>query len=147
LAGRIPINCVYRLPTEAEWEYACRAGTSTRFSFGDDPGCVNLMNYAWCGDNSDWQTHPVGQKLPNAWGLHDMHGNVWEHCQDGIGSYPGEITLDPQYPRPGYFRVARGGHWGSAGGCRSACRVVSHEPAGWYQGYIGFRVVSAPGQP
>ena len=121
LAGRIAPNSVYRLPTEAEWEYACRAWTSTRFSYGDDPGYTNLTNYAWHDGNSDEQTHPVGEKLPNQWGLYDMHGSVWEWCQDWWEPYAGGIALDPQGPTSGSLRVIRGGYWHSdAGGCRSA---------------------------
>jgi formylglycine-generating enzyme required for sulfatase activity len=100
--GRIPTNCAYRLPTEAEWEYACRAWTSDRrFSYGDDPGYTNLTNYAWYADNSGQTPHPVGQKLPNPWGLYDMYGNVWEWCQDWYGQYPGGIVVDPQGPGDG----------------------------------------------
>ena len=84
-AGRIATNSVYRLPTEAEWEYVCRGWTSTRFSYGDSGGT----------------THPVGQKLPNSWGLYDMHGNVWEWCQDWYGVYAGGVALDPQGPPTG----------------------------------------------
>jgi formylglycine-generating enzyme required for sulfatase activity len=151
LAGRIAPDSVYRLPTEVEWEYACRAWTSTRFSYGDDPGYTNLTNYAWCWDNSDGQTHPVGEKLPNPWGLHDMHGNVFEWCQDWVGDYAGGIALDPQGPVVGSYRVIRGGYWGGRGFwhyarfCRSANRDYG-EPDGRGNGYVGFRAVLAPGQ-
>jgi formylglycine-generating enzyme required for sulfatase activity len=152
-AGRIATNSVYRLPTEAEWEYGCRAGTSTRFSYGDDPGYTNLTNYAWYRDNSGGTTHPVGQKLSNPWGLYDMHGNVWEWCQDWFDwPYPGGIALDPQGPATSSNRVIRGGYrdlWGdsyvSAGGCRSAVRI-SRDP-GNGDNSVGFRVLLAPSQP
>jgi len=134
LAGRIGTNSVYRLPTEAEWEYACRGWTSTRFSYGDDLGYTNLTNYAWYGDNSGGTTHPVGQKLPNPWGLYDMHGNVWEWCQDWWSEYPGGIAVDPQGPATGSSRVFRGGYWvdslAYARYCRSAFRSSSPRTTG-----------------
>ncbi|EEF62224.1 formylglycine-generating enzyme family protein [Pedosphaera parvula] len=146
VAGRIGTNCVYRLPTEAEWEYACRAWTSTRFSYGDDPGYTNLTDYAWYKDNSGMMTHPVGQKLPNPWGLYDMHGNVWEWCQDWYGIYPGGIAVDPQGAVSGTAHVVRGGDWGSlAGDCRSAHRTGGSPPIFFILDF-GFRVVLAPGQ-
>jgi len=148
LAGRIGTNCVYRLPTEAEWEYACRAETSDRrFSYGDDPGYTNLTNYAWYDDNSGSTTHPVGQKLPNPWGLYDMHGNVSEWCQDWWwNNLPGGIVLDPQGPATGSYRVIRGGSWYNyARNCRSALRVIGFQDYG--HTLIGFRAVLAPGQP
>ena len=149
------------LPTEAKWEYACRAGSKTRYCFGDDAS--KLDEYAWYEKNPDdkthpvgekrviawtffeWRTdlptHPVGEKKPNAWGLYDMHGNVWEWCQDWYdgGYYAKSPTDDPTGPATGWFRVARGGGWDDpAGDCRSADR-------GWlWRGsrgdFLGFRV-------
>ncbi len=145
-AGRIPTNCVYRLPTEAEWEYACRAGTTTRFSYGDDPSYTSLTNYAWYSDNSDGTTHPVGQKLPNPWGLYDMQGNVWEWCYDWAGLYPGGSVVDPVGGPPGANRILRGAGWfGIAPVCRSAKRQTGTPDDRQYG--LGFRVVLASDQP
>ena len=97
----------FRLPTEAEWEYACRAGTETKYYFGDDARL--LGEYAWHLGNSEGQTHPVGQKLPNAWGLYDMHGNVVELVQDLHGPYESKNQTDPTGPVSGTYRIRRGG--------------------------------------
>ena len=111
----------FALPTEAQWEYACRAGTVTRYSFGDND--ANLGDYAWFGDNSEGITHPVGEKRPNGWGLYDMHGNVWEWCADGYGPYRGNNTLPPQGPPVGTLHAIRGGAWNNpANGLRSSNR-------------------------
>jgi formylglycine-generating enzyme required for sulfatase activity len=145
-AGRIPANWAYRLPTEAEWEYAARAGTLTRFYYGDDSGYTGLDNYAWYPGNSSSTTHPVAEKAPNAWGLYDMAGNVWEWCQDWAGTYPGGSLINPQGPSSGSNRVFRGGGWAdSALNCRSA-RRFNQNPANSYR-TRGFRVVLAPVQP
>jgi formylglycine-generating enzyme required for sulfatase activity len=129
----------YRLPTEAEWEYACRAGTTTKYSFGDSES--ELGDYAWYSENASGTTHPVGGKKPNAWGLYDMHGNVFEWCQDWYGDYHRAATVtDPTGPSNGSYRVYRGGGWGSDSvNCRSAYRdgnspVIRRD-------YLGFRVV------
>ena len=113
----------YRLPTEAEWEYACRAGTQTRYFFGDDER--QLSKYAWCKPHSLGRTWPVAQKLPNAWGLYDMHGNVWEWCNDFYSEtyYDESPHENPVGPQSGKQRVLRGGAWSStAEACRAAHR-------------------------
>jgi len=113
----------YRLPTEAEWEYACRAGTKTRYSFGDGP--EKLAGYGWFKDNSGGAPRPVGRKAPNGFGLYDMHGNVWEWCNDYYRDdyYPKSPSLDPCGPAKGKTRVLRGGAWDStAEKCTSAYR-------------------------
>lgn len=121
--GRLPAGYEYRLPTEAQWEFACRAGTTTRFYYGDDPNYTLLDNYAWYSANSQNRTHPVGLKQPNAWGLYDMMGNVWQICLDWYGTYPGGSVTDP-YRSSGPYGVIRGNGWNtSASQCRSANRA------------------------
>jgi formylglycine-generating enzyme required for sulfatase activity len=133
----------YRLPTEAEGEYACRAGTTTAYSFGDDSG--DLREYAWFGNNSERKTHPVGQLKPNDRGLYDMHGNVWEWCRDWYGDYPSGSVSDPTGHSSAASRVVRGGSWRyRARNCRSAYRSGS-TPGVRYDDY-GFRLVLSPGQ-
>ena len=117
----------YRLPSEAEWEYACRAGTTTRYSFGDDESM--LGEYAWYGDNSGGKTHPVGQKKPNPWGLYDMHGNVWEWVQDKYHSeYDGAPSDGSAWESGGGSEwVGRGSDWAvNARDCRSAIRFYDY---------------------
>jgi formylglycine-generating enzyme required for sulfatase activity/FKBP-type peptidyl-prolyl cis-trans isomerase len=108
-AGELPVGFEYRLPTEAQWEYACRAGTKTRFSHGDDLDYKHLDEYAWHYNNGDHRTHPVGKKRPNPWGFYDMHGNVWEWCLDRRYPYPGGHAIDPENLEQGGIRVFRGG--------------------------------------
>ena len=126
------------LPTEAQWEYACRAGSTTAYCFGEDRD--SLGDYAWYIDNSEGKTHPVGQKKPNAWGLYDMHGNVYEWCADWYDSYSTTAVTDPTGATSGSGRVLRGGSWYNSGPeiCRSAYRHYS-DP-GDRSGAHGFRV-------
>ena len=130
----------YRLPTEAEWEYACRAETTTTYSFGDS---IN-GDYAWYSGNSNFRTHEVGKKLQNAWGLYDMHGNVAEWCWDWYGNYASGAVADPTGPAAGAGHVTRGGSWNDlATQLRSAYRGVSTPD--FRNSPIGFRLVrSAP---
>ena len=125
----------YRLPTEAEWEDACRAGATGRFA-GE-----KLADLAWFDDNADGKTHPVATKKPNAWGLYDMHGNVAEWCADAYApDYPSGTVVDPAGPAEGKGRVVRGGSFASLErGCRSASR--SSTPAAYQMKTVGLRVV------
>ena len=128
---------VYRLPTEAEWEYACRAGSKTIYSFDDEEGL--LPEYGWFKRNSSQRTHTVGLLEPNAWGLYDMHGNVWEWCSDWYGEYPKRAVSDPTGPTMGTDRVNRGGCWlYLAANCRSASR--NWAKSSYQDGLLGFRV-------
>ena len=139
----------YRLPTEAEWEWACRAGSTTAWSCGGQD--ASLAAVAWLTDNSDTRTHPAGRLKPNPFGLHDMHGNVWEHCQDWYdaqaytkrGAGP---TEDPRGPDSGVAHMIRGGGWPDYPvGCRSAFRRAI-EPT-FMNHHIGFRVLATIAKP
>lgn len=135
---QMPTDWNAALPTEVQWEYAARAGTTTLFPFGDDEG--KLTQYAWFDKNSDGKPHDVATQKPNLWGLHDMLGNVWEWCADGYGdNLPGGI--DPRGPSGAPFRVIRGGSWGyTPRGCRPAyCNGCA--PEGRFNG-LGFRVAA-----
>lgn len=146
----------FRLPTEAEWEYACRAGTMTRYFFGDDNGYwsdsgyiapnTKIKEYAWFNGNSQSSVHEVGSLLPNAWGLFDMSGNVWEWCQDWYVAYTSSAKTDPTGASTGSYRVYRGGSWAVVPqDCRSAKRYYnspSYSDASYYgPGSIGLRLL------
>ena len=128
----------YRIPTEAEWEYACRAGTTTAYSFRNEVS--ELGEYAWYDDNSKGTTHTVGRKLPNAWGLCDMHGNVWEWCQDWYGTRT--VVNDPTGPASGEYRVLRGGAFNLRPKLlQSANRAGCLRPPNYRVFTFGFRLV------
>ena len=126
----------FRLPTEAEWEYACRAGT-------EGPYAGSLSDLGWYSDNSENTTHSAGLKRANAWGLYDMHGNVWAWCQDWCGDYPAGSVTDPAGAASGSYRVGRGGSWGGGAlRCRSAVRF--RNGPSFTGSVLGLRVVLAP---
>ena len=135
-AGKLPAGEEYTLPTEAQWEYACRAGTSGAYNLEG----ASLDELAWYGRNSGDKPHPVGHKKPNAWGLYAMHGNVWEWCLDWYGDYPKGAVTDPTGPNQAGSPVNRGGGWSSgAWHCRSAIRS-GNAPDG-REIILGFRPV------
>ena len=134
--GLLPAGWRFALPTEAQWEYACRAGTT-----GDYAG--NLDEMAWYDKNSGSKTHPVGTKKANAAGLSDMHGNVYEWCADWLGDYPSGQLTDPTGPNTGSNRVLRGGSWSGAGSYRRSAYRGNHSPDSRNFG-IGFRVAAVP---
>jgi len=130
-AGRLPADYMFTLPTEAQWEYACRAGTS-------EPYAGDPAEMAWYGDNSNGTTHPVAAKRPNVWGLYDMTGNVYQWCLDWYGKYPGGNVTDWAGPPTGKAHVLRGGSWYyTEAYCRSAYR--DYDP-GFVGNILGFRV-------
>jgi formylglycine-generating enzyme required for sulfatase activity len=133
----------YRLPSEAEWEYACRAGATGKFCFGDDERL--LGEHAWTSENAGGQTHPVGQKRPNAWGLHDVHGNVWEWCQDWYDDYPPGPAVDPPGAPSGFMgaRILRGGCWRGGADFAASAHRGGRGPA-FKGGILGLRLVRAP---
>ena len=134
----------YHLLSEAQWEYACRAGSDGAYCFGDDAG--QLGDYAWYWDNSDGRTHPVGEKQSNPWGLYDMHGNVWEWVADWYGAYPNEVEMDPSGPESGSAHVLLGGGWDDdAGFCRSSFRY--HSDPGLRDHLVGIRLARANPEP
>ncbi|MHC4113013.1 MAG: formylglycine-generating enzyme family protein [Planctomycetota bacterium] len=129
----------YRLPTEAEWEYACRAGTKTTFFFGNNPS--KLAGYAWFDENAGGKPQPVGQKRPNPWGLYDMHGNVWEWCNDfyKVDYYQESPEENPKGPKTGETKVVRGGAWKfSNESCRSGYRY--NENPGYVDVCFGYDI-------
>jgi formylglycine-generating enzyme required for sulfatase activity len=147
-AGNLPVGFEYRLPTEAEWEYACRAGTTTEFHYGTALFCnqaqfrYSYHSLSLCGSAAGDGTEPVGSYAPNAFGLYDMHGNVSEWCKDMYQPYSAGAVTDPYIWGPG-ASVIRGGGWGAASpGCRSAWRLSYPNYAGIED--LGFRVVLAP---
>ena len=143
-AGHLPTGYEYRLPTEAEWEYACRAGSTNLFAFGDDAAVAD--QYAWTAENCDAGTHPVGLKRPNPWGLYDVHGNVWEWCADWFAPYPAAPLTDPLGPSTSKYKVFKGGGWNQdVEYARASSRFMMSPSNGIH--FVGFRLALGPVLP
>jgi len=130
----------FRLPTEAEWEYACRAGTQSPYYWGSEMAVNGSSEYAWANSRSHSSTNPVGMKKPNAWGLYDMSGNVWEWCSDWYGPYSAEPKIDPTGPKKGKLKVFRGGSWFDFYESHRSANRHKHAPNEPYSA-IGLRLV------
>ena len=143
-AGHLTAGYEYRLPTEAEWEYACLAGSTNRFSFSEEPGIAE--QFAWTAENSDATTHPVGSKRPNAWGLYDMHGNVWEWCSDWFEPYPAMPLTDPVGPASSKYKLFKGGGWNQDLEYARAVNRFMMSPSNGIH-FVGFRIALGPVQP
>jgi len=128
----------YRLPTEAECEYACRAGGNSRFCYGNDEDL--LVKHSWFKNNSGAKTHPVARKQPNKWGLFDIHGNVWEWCSDLAGKYPENHVIDPMGPKEGIYRVYRGSSWSYSSWNNSCANRKDFLPS-YSSKDLGFRLI------
>ena len=146
--SQLPRGYRFDLPTEAQWEYASRAGTTTALNNSkgltlERNRCYDQDEVAWYCENSGGKTHPVGQKKTNAWGIFDMHGNVFEWCRDWYGDYPKGHVADPVRPSTGSDRVLRGGSWNDGiRFCRSACRCFDGPDIRNFS--LGFRLALVP---
>lgn len=141
----LPQGYRFDLPTEAQWEYACRAGTETQLNSGKNlttrtGKCLNLDEVSWYYENSDKKPHPVGLKKPNAWGIYDMHGNVWEWVRDWYGNYPSDDVVDPLGPQKSTKRVFRGASWGDYAMYHRSARRIIIDPIYKFID-LGFRIV------
>ena len=148
-SSSLPEGYKFDLPTGAQWEYACRAGTTTTLNSGNNltsttGECPNLNEVAWYGCFPTETTHPVGKKMPNQWGIYDMHGNVWEWCRDWYEDSPTYSVIDPTGPSKGSCRIIRGGSWRSNPWlCRAAYRSADANP-NFRNPDIGFRLALVP---
>lgn len=131
----------FRMPTEAEWEYACRAGTSTAYYWGNDGSQGTLAKHAWGYSRAEGKSQVVGRLVPNAWGLYDMSGNVWEWCSDWVGPYPPGDATDPKGPPTGERKIYRGGSWFNEPEALRSANRHGHPPANAFGINAGLRIV------